>query len=273
MKHRNATIPMLGMVALASMMYLAGAGAVTSNIAAVTGINATVTGQQGVRAAAVVTAAVAGATPIAADDAYSVAPGTTLRVNVLDNDTDAVTAKPDVAWMWTGPGSPTLLRSGTLIYTAPLGATGSYTFRYVAINALLTSNSSAVVTITIETPGSGPITPSAAAPALDGAALYASAGCAACHGPGGSGGWAADLGNTTNAVFVAKMSANGTMASYTGSLSAAKIQAIADYFDPPAATPPAATPPATTPPAATPPAATPPAATPPAAPPPVPPGP
>jgi len=228
MKYRIAAVRTLGVVAIVAMAYLAGTGGATADNTAHSGVTTAIGGQAGLFAGSTAGATpVTGATPVAAADTYSVAPGATLTGNVLANDTNAGSAEflsPAI-----GSGALTFFASGSFSYTAP-GSTGTYTFNYVAWNGTIQSNV-ATVTITIETTTSGGVV------ALDGRAIYNGAGCQNCHGIDGTTPTAVyypvlSPTNLSNTAFFDKVE-TGSMAAYKGALTTAEVQAIADYFVPP----------------------------------------
>ncbi len=224
MKYRIAAVRTLGVVAIMAMAYLAGTGGATADNAAYSGVSTAIGGQAGLYAAtATGTTPVAGATPLAAADSFSVAPGDTLAANVLENDTNAGSARPVGAW--NGPGTLTLTPLGSFTYTAPAGSSGAYTFSYVALNGTLQSNT-ATVTITISPATSGGVV------ALDGRAIYNAASCSSCHGTDGVGFLSLSTTTMSNQAFFDKIE-TGSMAAYKGALTTAEVQAIADYFVPP----------------------------------------
>ena len=101
--------------------------------------------------------------PVAVNDSYSVAAGTTLTVNaatgVLANDTDAQ-SNPLTAALVAAPSSGTLNLSSNGSFTyVPTIASGSVTFTYRANDGSLDSATAATVTITVTAAtAAGPLT-------------------------------------------------------------------------------------------------------------------
>lgn len=190
-------------------------------------------------------AALAGSPPVAVDDSYTTTANTPLKVaapgvlaNDSDPDGDPLTVRPVSAP--TG-GSLTLSPAGSFVFD-PKGLTGTFTFTYQAWDGSLASNT-ATVTINVTAPAAPPPT---TAPAVDGAALYASS-CAACHGVGGTGGFAPPLVGLSNQLIVdVTTNGKGAMPAFSTSLSAAEIQVIADYLAGLGGAPPTTPPPGTT---------------------------